>query len=82
MTKMIVSIYSCKEVPNKIPGFVNPYITVNWEPSGKEYYIIEVDPDHPEIKAAQGRGQSVEHLLESYGIVKPEHYFTGEKPRF
>lgn len=78
----IVEIYQCKSVPNLIPEFIDPHITVDEDFDGKEVYIIEVDASHRAVIEAKKKTGGVEKLLEQFGIVKPELGYAGERPDF
>jgi hypothetical protein len=81
MGKM-VEIYQCESVPNMIPEFIDPHITVDEDFDRKEVYIIEVDASHIAVVEAKRRGNGVEKLLEQFGIVKPVLEYAGERPNF
>jgi hypothetical protein len=81
MGKM-VELYQCESVPNLIPEFIDPHITVDEDFDGKEVYIIEVDVSHIAVIEAKKRSDGVEKLLEQFGIVKPVLGYAGERPDF
>ena len=51
----ITEVYSCTFVPNKIPLFVDPHVTVD-DSMGSEAYLIEVNPNHQQVKSANFLG--------------------------
>jgi hypothetical protein len=77
-----VELYECKSVPNRIPEFIDPHITVDEDFDGNEVYIIEVDVSHIAVIEAKKRAGGLEKLLEEYGIMKPQLEYAGERPDF
>lgn len=70
-------VYMCSRVPEMAPEFIDPHITIE----GKKF-LIELDPDHPYVKAANLIGQTNIDLLRRYGIKNPELMYKGDKPNF
>lgn len=77
-----IELYQCKSVPKKIPGFIDPHITVDKDFDGKRIYIIEIDASDLAVIEAKRSAGGLEKLLEQYGIVKPEFAYAGERPDF
>jgi hypothetical protein len=78
-SQKIVELYYCDSVPSLVPEFVDPHITVD-EQRGKEVYLIEVDPNHPDALKVRDSGKTIKQVLGSMGFVKATHYYTGERP--
>lgn len=77
-----IELYQCKSVPKKIPGFIDPHITVDRGFDGKRIYIIEIDALDLAVVEAKRSAGGVEKLLEGYGIVQPEFACAAERPDF
>lgn len=76
----LTEVWSCDFVPKKIPGFIDPHITVDND-GIKDYFLIEVNPLHGDVRSSELLGETREKLLTRFGVVNPQLIYRGQKPK-
>lgn len=78
---MITQVWRAKQVPNLVPEFVDPHITVDdgFFP-GDEGYIFEVNPGHKVFSKTKNVEKEAKRILTSLGFTGLMLVYHGEKP--
>lgn len=78
---MITQVWTARYVPDKIPDFVDPHITVNEGFfGGDEAYAFEIYLSHPIFSKTKNIEKKAKHLLKQYGFTAVKLIYHGEKP--
>ena len=78
---MITQLWRAKHVPDKVPDFVDPHITIDegfFE--GDEGYAFEIYLSHPIFSKTKNIEKKAKHLLKQYGFTGLMLIYHGEKP--
>lgn len=78
----MVELYQCESVPDFLPEFVDPHITVDEDFDGTEFYIIEVDSSHIAVIESKraGGADGTRKMLSKFGILNPVLMYSGKRP--
>lgn len=78
----IVELYQCELVPDLLPEFIDPHITVHEDFHGTEFYIIEVDVSHIAVIESKrtGGANGTKKMLSQLGILNPVLMYSGKRP--
>lgn len=79
---MITQLWQAEAVPRKIPQFVDPHITsdFNYGSIPKRFYIFEVDPAHHTFSNVVDMITVAKNLLVKSGFKNPRFITTENKP--
>jgi hypothetical protein len=78
---MKVQIYNCERLPSSLPGFIDPDISVYYDPhQDKNYYTFQVNLDHPFLRKMENVNKKIRVFLKKSGFKKLELTYSGELP--
>lgn len=69
-------------IPEMIPDWVNPSITVDFDSNYKRYYIFEIDPDDEIFSRCKTPDNKATRILKVCGFVKPRKIYQGLAEEF
>jgi hypothetical protein len=64
-------------VPENIPEWVNPLITIDYDRTGKQFFVFEIDPDDQIFTRCKTPDAKAMRLLKVFGFKKPQKIYQG-----
>lgn len=74
---MKIQLWTADYVPEDIPEWVNPAITVDYNRYGRRYFIFEIDPDDEIFCRCKAPDNKAAKILKLFGFIKPKKIYQG-----
>jgi hypothetical protein len=79
---MNTQIWICDDIPQKLPDFINPYITRDIYCDGGMFYIFELDVYHSTFSRCKTPDNKAMDYLKHFGFKRPRKMYQGLRSEF